>query len=79
MNSCFIQSMLYQFQLCYLLSLGALVPSFTEALEVKVYLYLKQHFTLWNPVLITVWLFFLLEDGILSKTSDFLQKLFCEA
>lgn len=46
MNSCFIQSTLYHFQLCYLLSLGPLVPSFSEALEVKVYLHLKQHFAL---------------------------------
>lgn len=46
MNNHFIQSTLYHFQLCYLLSLGALDPSFSEAPEVKVYLDLKQHFTL---------------------------------
>lgn len=41
MKRCFIQSTLYHFQLCYLLSLGAFVPSFSEALEGEVYLYLN--------------------------------------
>lgn len=48
MNIRFIQNTLDDFQLCYLLSLGALVPSFSEAPEVKVSLF-KTAFCFMKP------------------------------